>query len=77
MLGMFFVYSVPVRIWYRFSGPLLIFMWLLAWLPLVPGVGEAIGGARRWIRLPGLGVSLQPGELLCLAVALHLSLIHI
>ena len=73
MLGMFFVYSVPVRIWYRFSGPLLIFMWLLAWLPLVPGVGEAIGGARRWIRLPGLGVSLQPGELLCLAVALHLA----
>ncbi len=73
MLGMFFVYSVPVRIWYRFSGPLLILMWLLAWLPLVPGVGEAIGGARRWIRLPGLGVSLQPGELLCLAVALHLA----
>ena len=34
MLGMFFVYSVPVRIWSRFSGPLLILMWLLAWLPL-------------------------------------------
>ena len=73
LLGMFFVYSVPVRIWYRFSGPLLILMWLLAWLPLFPGVGEAIGGARRWIRLPGLGVSLQPGELLCLAAALHLA----
>ena len=73
LLGMFFVYSVPVRLWSRFSGPLLILMWLMAWLPLLPGVGEAIGGARRWIHLPGMGVSLQPGELLCLAVALHLA----
>ncbi len=73
MCGMCVIYSIPVRIWYRFSAPLLILMWVLAWLPLVPGIGEAIGGARRWIRLPGLGVSLQPGELLCLAVALHLA----
>ncbi|MBR4401304.1 MAG: cell division protein FtsW [Synergistes sp.] len=71
--GMLFVYAVPVRIWYRLSPVLLITMWLLSWLPLFPGIGEAIGGARRWIRLPGLGVSLQPGELLCLAVALHLA----
>ncbi|MEG1603096.1 MAG: putative peptidoglycan glycosyltransferase FtsW [Cloacibacillus sp.] len=73
MCGMCVIYSIPVRIWYRFSAPLLILMWVLAWLPLVPGIGEAIGGARRWIKLPGLGVSLQPGELLCLAVALHLA----
>lgn len=73
MCGMCVIYSIPVRIWYRFSAPLLILMWVLAWLPLAPGIGEAIGGARRWIRLPGLGVSLQPGELLCLAVALHLA----
>ena len=73
VLCMFAVFCVPVRIWYRFSGPVLILMWLLSWLPLFPGIGEAIGGARRWIRLPGLGVSLQPGELLCLAMALHLA----
>ena len=62
--GMFFVYSVPVRIWKRFSAPLYIMMWLMTWLPLIPGIGDAAGGASRWIRLPGLGVSLQPGELL-------------
>lgn len=73
MCGMLFVYSVPLRIWYKLSPVLLIGMWLMSWLPLFPGIGEAIGGARRWIRLPGLGVSLQPGELLCLAVALHLA----
>lgn len=71
VIGMFFVYSVPVRIWYRFSALLLIFMWLFSWLPLLPGIGDSVGGASRWIRIPGLGVSLQPGELLALAVALH------
>ena len=73
MCGMFFVYSVPVRIWKRFSAPLLILMWLLSWLPLVPGIGDTVGGASRWIRLPGLGVSLQPGELLALSLALHVA----
>ncbi|KEJ91887.1 FtsW/RodA/SpoVE family cell cycle protein [Synergistes jonesii] len=73
LCGMFFVYSVPIRIWYKYSSLLLILMWFVSWLPLFPGVGEAIGGARRWIRLPGLAVSLQPGELLCLAVALHVA----
>lgn len=71
--AMFVVYSIPLRFWYKYSAPLLIIMWILAWLPLVPGIGESVGGARRWIRLPGMGVSLQPGELLCLAVALHLA----
>lgn len=71
--AMFVVYSIPLKFWYKYSAPLLILMWILAWFPLVPGIGEAVGGARRWIRLPGLGVSLQPGELLCLAVALHLA----
>lgn len=73
MFGMFVVYSVPVRIWYKYSGVFLVLMWILSWFPLVPGIGEAIGGARRWIRIPGAGVSLQPGELLCLTVALHLA----
>lgn len=73
MCGMFFVYSVPVRIWKRFSAPLYIMMWLMTWLPLIPGIGDAAGGASRWIRLPGLGVSLQPGELLALALALHIA----
>lgn len=71
--GMTLVYLVPLRVWYRFSAPLLIMTWFMSWLPLLPGIGASIGGARRWIRLPGLSVSLQPGELLCLAMALHLA----
>ena len=70
---MMLVYMIPMRVWYKFSAPLLITTWFMSWLPLVPGIGASVGGARRWIRLPGLSVSLQPGELLCLALALHLA----
>ena len=70
---MMLVYMIPLRFWFKYSAPLLITTWFMAWLPLLPGIGASIGGARRWIRLPGLSVSLQPGELLCLAMALHLA----
>ena len=73
IICMMLVYMIPLRVWYKFSAPLLITTWFMAWLPLLPGIGASIGGARRWIRLPGLSVSLQPGELLCLAMALHMA----
>ena len=71
--GMIIVYSIPLRLWYKYSVHILVVTWLSAWLPLVPGVGASIGGARRWIHIPGISFSIQPGELLCLAVALHLA----
>lgn len=73
IIAMFVVYSVPLRIWYRLSAPILIMAWIMSWGPLIPGVGVAIGGARRWIHIPGVAVSIQPGEILCLAIALHLA----
>ena len=73
LCGMLFVYSIPLRFWYKTSSGLVITAWLMSWLPLVPGIGESIGGARRWIQIPGAGLSIQPGELLCLAMALHLA----
>jgi cell division protein FtsW len=73
IFAMFVVYSVPLRIWYRLSAPILIMAWIMSWGPLIPGVGVAIGGARRWIHIPGVAVSIQPGEILCLAIALHLA----
>ncbi len=67
------MYSIPLRVWYRLSGKLLVTAWLLSWLPRVPVIGMAVGGARRWIHIPGIPVSIQPSELLCLALALHLA----
>lgn len=70
---MFVVFMIPLRFWYRMSTPILILTWLMCWMPLIPGVGMNVGGASRWIHVPGSSVSIQPGELLCLAMALHLA----
>lgn len=67
------MYSIPLRAWYRLSAPLLITSWFLTWLPKLPVIGMSVGGARRWIHIPGVPVSIQPSELLCLALALHLA----
>jgi len=73
IFAMFVIYSVPLRFWYKLSAPILITAWVMSWGPLVPGIGMAIGGARRWIHIPGVSISIQPGEILCLAMALHLA----
>jgi cell division protein FtsW len=45
----------------RLAYPLLVVTVLLLLLVLLPGVGTLVGGARRWIRFPG--VSIQPAEI--------------
>ncbi len=70
---MFVVFAVPLRFWYKTSSFLLILTWIMCWLPLIPGIGMSVGGASRWINVPGSSVSIQPGELLCVAMALHLA----
>lgn len=49
---------------------LLVSIGLLALL-LVPGIGVKVGGAVRWIRLPG--VTLQPAELVKMTLVLYLA----
>ncbi len=49
---------------------LLVSIFLLGLL-LVPGVGIKVGGAVRWLRLPGL--TLQPAELVKLTLVLYLA----
>lgn len=69
--AMAFSFSIPLRIWSRLSGLLWLFSLVLAVVTLVPGIGVVAGGARRWLRIGGF--SLQSGELVCLAMVLHLS----
>ena len=71
--GMFVVFAIPLRFWYKVSTSLLILSWLMCWLPLIPGIGTHVGGASRWINIPGSSFWIQPGELLCLAITLHLA----
>jgi cell division protein FtsW len=45
----------------RLAYPLLVVTLVLLVLVRIPGVGTLVGGARRWIRFPG--VSIQPAEI--------------
>ncbi|MFO7156215.1 MAG: putative lipid II flippase FtsW [Pseudomonadota bacterium] len=51
--------------------PLLLLALVSLVLVLIPGIGHLAGGARRWIRLGGLG--FQPAELAKLAIVVYLA----
>ncbi len=68
MLGicaMLFTYGLPMRFWYRVCGLLWFSSLILVLLTKVPGVGTAVGGAHRWLRVAG--VSIQPAEIMAFA----------
>ena len=57
--------AAAVRLGYRklarLAFPMLLVSIVLLVLVLIPGVGATVGGAKRWLRLPG--VSVQPAEI--------------
>jgi cell division protein FtsW len=55
----------------RWTYPILIVSLLMLVAVLIPHIGYAAGGAKRWIRFPG--VSIQPAEIAKLAMVLYLS----
>lgn len=57
----FITLLVPMALWQRFSGTLLLIAFVLLILVLLPGIGREVNGAKRWI---GFGLfNLQPSEL--------------
>lgn len=59
-LGALLVWHVGYQNMLKLSGPLLIFLTVLLLSVFVPGIGQQINGAYRWIRI--FGFSLQPSE---------------
>ena len=55
----------------RLAYPLLLMSIVLLVLVLIPGLGTTAGGAKRWLRFPG--ISLQPAEVAKLAWVVYLS----
>jgi cell division protein FtsW len=53
----------------RLSGPLLIFFTVLLVLVFLPGIGQQINGAHRWINL--FGNSFQPSEFVKYLIPLY------
>jgi cell division protein FtsW len=62
-------FALPMQQWQRFAPALFVFGLVLLCLVLVPAIGKAVLGARRWISL-GF-ISLQPSELMKLFVVLY------
>lgn len=55
----------------RWAWPLLVLAGLCLLALFIPGLGVSVGGARRWLRVPG--VSFQPAELAKFAWAVYLA----
>ncbi len=65
-----FCLFVPMGAW-RAMGPLALFVGLLMlFLVLVPGIGQEVNGARRWIRLGVMNVQVSEPARLCFIVYL-------
>jgi len=62
---------LPAAAYRKLAYPLLALAFLVLVLVLIPGIGVARGGARRWLALPGF--AFQPAELAKLAVVLYLA----
>lgn len=73
MVLMIIVANIPYHFWERFA--LLGYVVAMALVPLVkiPGLGVESHGAYRWIKIPGIGLNLQPAEVAKLCMILFLA----
>lgn len=62
---------IDYHFWRRFTLPVMLLAVGLLALVLIPGIGTQVGGATRWLRLPGF--SLQPAEVAKIAMVLYLA----
>ena len=68
---MFMAKSIPYQTWSKLDWPILGLILLLLTLVLIPGIGTAYYGARRWFRFAGIG--FQPSELAKLGVIIFMA----
>lgn len=74
LIAMIFVANVPYHFWERFA--LLGYLVSMALVPLVKTpLGVESHGARRWIKIPGIGLNLQPAEVAKLGMILFLAVL--
>jgi len=62
-------FNVPTQTWQKYAPYLFLLGVILLLLVLVPGVGKAVNGSRRWLSL--FVVNLQPSELMKLFAVLY------
>lgn len=74
LVMMILVANIPYHFWERFA--LLGYLVSMALVPLVKTpLGVESHGARRWIKIPGIGLNLQPAEVAKLGMILFLAVL--
>jgi cell division protein FtsW len=63
--------SIETDAWERRAPPIVAAALILLVLVLIPGIGHAAGGARRWLQLGPIGV--QAGEIAKIAFVIHVA----
>ncbi|MFA5826412.1 MAG: putative lipid II flippase FtsW [Gallionellaceae bacterium] len=63
------VFQIPTQTWQKLAPYLFLFGVVLLILVLIPGVGRAVNGSRRWLSL--FVINLQPSELMKLFAVLY------
>ncbi len=66
LVGLGLVVSLPTELWYRLSWLLLVVGLGVLVLVLIPGVGHAVNGSRRWLLLGPITVQASEPARLCL-----------
>lgn len=62
--------SIPLDVWYRLSGAVLLVGIVLLGIVLVPGIGQMVNGSSRWIELGPLRLQASEPARLCLIMYL-------
>ncbi len=71
LIGASIICAIPIKTWYRLSGPMMVAALASLVLVLIPGIGKVVNGSARWLNL---GVtSIQVSECCKLAVVIYMS----
>lgn len=71
LIAAFFVTCLPIRIWEKFSIPMLLISIIALTVLLIPGVSREINGSVRWLRLGP--ISIQVSEFAKVALIIYVA----
>ncbi len=71
LVAMIITANIPYKIWMKFTA--VAYVVSLVLIGLVPFFGKEVNGAKRWLIIPGIGMSVQPAEIAKLAMILVLA----
>ncbi|HSC68871.1 MAG TPA: putative lipid II flippase FtsW [Cellvibrio sp.] len=63
-----FVVCVPMSVWQRYSGHLLLATFFLLVLVLIPGIGKKVNGSQRWFSLGVISIQVSEIAKFCAVV---------